>query len=259
VGRYGQHRCPIAKGALASGCYDQSDDFTRDNWVSVVQPPHLDPRIVRPNEAKLVELCLRERAEGRQTWVFCQMTGKRDLQPRLARLLEREGLRVDILRSGTVDPKEREDWKARNGRNFDVILSHSKLVSTGLDLFSKTKGGHNFSSIVFYETGYDLFTLRQTARRAWRIGQLLDCRVYYLYDQGTMQQRAMALMGKKMSAATALEGKFSTEGLVAMAGEDNAQMALAHSRKRSRMLSARGARSQDRDECSSSLSRSSYQ
>jgi hypothetical protein len=44
-----------------------------------------------------------------------------------------------------------------------------------------------------------------------------------------MQQRAMALMGKKMSAATALEGKFSTEGLVAMAGEDNAQMALARS------------------------------
>ena len=50
-----------------------------------------------------------------------------------------------------------------------------------------------------------------------------------LYYQGTMQQRAMALMGKKMSAATALEGKISTEGLVAMAGEDNAQMALARS------------------------------
>jgi hypothetical protein len=44
-----------------------------------------------------------------------------------------------------------------------------------------------------------------------------------------MQQRAMALVGKKMSAATALEGKFSTEGLVAIAGEDNAQMALARS------------------------------
>lgn len=39
----------------------------------------------------------------------------------------------------------------------------------------------------------------------------------------------MSLMGKKMSAATALEGRFSTEGLVAMAGEDNAQMALARS------------------------------
>jgi len=143
--------------------------------------------------------------------------------------MEREGLRVDILRSATVDPKEREDWIARNGRNSDVIISHPKLVSTGLDLFSKTKGGHNFSTIVFYETGYDLFTLRQASRRAWRIGQPLDCRVYYLYYKGTMQQRAMALMGKKMSAATALEGKFSTEGLVAMAGEDNAQMALARS------------------------------
>jgi hypothetical protein len=220
---------PPHEGTLAVGFNDEPDDYTRQNWVGIVQPPHLDPQIVRPKEAKLVDLCLRERAEGRQTWVFCQMTGKRDVQPRLARLLEQEGLRVNILRSGTVDMREREEWIARNGRGSDVILSHPKLVSTGLELFSKAKGGHNFATIVFYETGYDLFTLRQAARRAWRIGQPLDCRVYYLYYEGTMQQRAMALMGKKMSAATALEGKFSTEGLVAMAGEDNAQMALARS------------------------------
>jgi hypothetical protein len=103
------------------------------------------------------------------------------------------------------------------------------LVSTGLDLFSKEPGGHNFATIVFYETGYDLFTLRQASRRAWRIGQPKECRVFYLYYQGTMQQRAMTLMGKKLAAATALEGKFSAEGLAALAGEDNAQMALARS------------------------------
>jgi hypothetical protein len=62
-------------------------------------------------------------------------------------------------------------------------LSHPKLVSTGLDLFAKAKGGHNFATIVFYETGYDLFTLCQAARRAWRIGQPLDCCVYYFYYQ----------------------------------------------------------------------------
>ncbi len=37
----------------------------------------------------------------------------------------------------------------------------------------------------------------------------------------------MALMGKKLAAAQALEGKFSTEGLIAMAGEENSAMALA--------------------------------
>ena len=40
----------------------------------------------------------------------------------------------------------------------------------------------------------------------------------------------MALMGKKMKAAQALEGKFSAEGLASMAGEEgSAEMALAKS------------------------------
>lgn len=45
-----------------------------------------------------------------------------------------------------------------------------------------------------------------------------------------MQDRALALMGKKLTAAQALEGKFSSEGLVTMAGEDaNVEIALARS------------------------------
>jgi hypothetical protein len=40
----------------------------------------------------------------------------------------------------------------------------------------------------------------------------------------------MALMGKKMEAAQALEGKFSAEGLASVAGEEgSAEMALAKS------------------------------
>ncbi len=40
----------------------------------------------------------------------------------------------------------------------------------------------------------------------------------------------MTLMGKKLTAAQALEGVFSSEGLVAMAGEDaNVEIALARS------------------------------
>ena len=46
-----------------------------------------------------------------------------------------------------------------------------------------------------------------------------------------MQERALALMGKKLTAAQALEGRFSSEGLVAMAGEDaNVEIALARQR-----------------------------
>jgi hypothetical protein len=84
--------------------------------------------------------------------------------------------------------------------------------------------------LIFYQTGYNLFTMRQASRRAWRIGQRKDCKVIYLYYGGTLQARAMALMGKKMEAAQALEGKFSAEGLASMAGEEgSAEMALAKS------------------------------
>src|SRR6516162_6546875 len=122
-----------------------------------------------------------------------------------------------------------EDWISRNGPAADVVLSHPKLVETGLDLFDKG-GSYNFPTLIFYQSGYNLFTMRQASRRAWRIGQRKDCKVIYLYFGGTLQARAMALMGKKMEAAQALEGKFSAEGLASMAGEEgSAEMALAKS------------------------------
>jgi hypothetical protein len=99
-----------------------------------------------------------------------------------------------------------------------------------LDLFDKN-GNHNFPTLIFYEMGYNPFTLRQASRRSWRIGQQENCKVIYLYYAGTLQERAMALMGKKIAAAQAVDGKFSSEGLAAMAGDDggSVEMALARS------------------------------
>ena len=211
------------------GYWNKPGSRRAEDWVGVVTPQDCPESVVYPKERALIDICKRQKADGYQTWVFVQMTGKRNIQPRLAKLLEAEGLKVGVLRSTDVDPKEREDWIAAHGRDYDVMISHPQLVSTGLDLFSKAEGGHNFATIVFYETGYNLFTMRQAARRAWRIGQPKDCRIYYLYYRETMQHRAMQLMSRKMAAAQALEGEFSEDGLAAMAGEDNLQMALAKS------------------------------
>jgi superfamily II DNA or RNA helicase len=221
--------CTIKSAKLPHtvGYWNLPNNKQADNWVGVVTPKSLDPATIYPKERKLIDLCLAEKKAGNQVWVYVNMTGKRNIQPRLKSLLEAHGLKVGVLRSGDVDPKAREDWIAKHGREFDVMISHPKLVSTGLDLFSKAQGGHNYSTIVFYQTGYNLFDLRQAARRAWRIGQPKGCKVYYLYYRGTMQHRAMDLMSKKMAAAQALEGEFSADGLAAMAGEDNLQMALA--------------------------------
>ena len=101
-----------------------------------------------------------------------------------------------------------------------------------MDFFKKNPQGgyfHNFTTIAFYQTGYNLFTLRQSAARHWRIGQSEDCRVYYLHYAGTMQARAMELIARKMYAASQLDGDLSVEGLVSMSDEQSSAMALARS------------------------------
>src|SRR5262249_8251049 len=126
-------------------------------------------------------------------------------------------LRVAIMRANTVKPRERLQWIEDNGPKCDVILSHAELVKTGIDFFGNKPGSHNIKAIAFYETGYNPFTMQQAARRACRLGQCKDCGVYYLHYAGTMQQRAMSLMARKMAAMMALDGTVNAEGLAAMA------------------------------------------
>jgi SNF2 family DNA or RNA helicase len=178
-------------------------------FITVAIPPNLADDIIRPKEQVLIDLVRTEKIKPRQVWVFVQFTDKHDVEVRLDRLLTAKGLRVGVLRS-SVPLARREEWITENAPRLDVVISHPRLVETGLDLFDKGRR-HNFPTICFYETGYNLFTLRQASRRSWRIGQSKDCRVVYLYYEGTMQDRAIALMGKKLTAAETLEGKFSTD------------------------------------------------
>jgi len=100
------------------------------------------------------------------------------------------------------------------------VIANPKLVQTGLDLY-------DFPTLAFYQTGYSIFTLRQASRRSWRIGQDKDVDVHYLYYRPTMQERAMQLMGSKLEASLAIEGKFSEEGLLAMTQGEDMTTALA--------------------------------
>jgi hypothetical protein len=125
--------------------------------------------------------------------------------------------------------KDRLAWIETEGKKADIVISHPQLVQTGVDFFGKAAGSHNFNAIAFYQTGYNPFTMTQASRRAWRIGQSKDRRIDYLHYAETMQQRAMALMAKKMAAMMALDGKLDAEGLAAMADDGSAALALARS------------------------------
>jgi hypothetical protein len=100
-----------------------------------------------------------------------------------------------------------------------VVISHPKLVETGLDLL-------DFPTIIFYESGYSLHTLRQASRRSWRIGQRGPVRVKFLCDEGTMQTACLRLMGKKLLVALTMEGKFAGEGLQNIDEDDDMLSAM---------------------------------
>lgn len=161
------------------GYWQTRDGGEPARYVTIATPPNLSPDVIRPKEQALIDLIRSESAQARKVWVYVQYTDKHDVQSRLEALLQRAGFRVGVL-GATVALSRREEWIAEHAPWLDVVISHPRLVETGLDLFDK-HGRHNFPTICFYETGYNLFTLRQAARRSWRIGQKQACRIVYVY------------------------------------------------------------------------------
>jgi len=188
--------------------------------VLIAIPANLPKTKIYNKERQLIELVKEEKSQGRKTFVYCQYTGTRDMTGRLKGLLVNEGLKVAVLKS-TVAPEKREEWMAEKVKEgVDVIIANPKLVETGLDLY-------DFPTLIFFQTGYSIFTLRQASRRSWRIGQKRPVKIYYLFYQNTMQEKALQLMGSKLEASLAIEGKFTEEGLVAMTSGEDMTTALA--------------------------------
>jgi len=152
--------------------------------------------------------------------VYAVYTRKRDVTRRLESILTREGIRVAVLTSD-VPPEKREAWFAQKVREgVQVTISHPKIIETGMDLLSH-------SSLIFFESGYSLHTLRQASRRSWRIGQRQPVRVFYLHYEETMQSSCLRLMGRKLLVSLAMEGKFSREGLQSLDEDDDMLTAMA--------------------------------
>jgi hypothetical protein len=134
--------------------------------------------------------------------------------------LSREGIRVEVLTTA-VPPEAREAWFERQLKaGMQVCIAHPRLVATGLDLLQ-------FPTILFYESGYSIYVLRQASRRSWRIGQRQSVRVKFMAYAGTMQENCLRLMGKKLLVSLAMEGKFANHGLQVLDDDDDMLTAMA--------------------------------
>ena len=123
-----------------------------------------------PKEARLIELAREQKRRGRRVLAYTVYTGTRDTSVRLKRLLTRGGLEGGGAKGAGGGREKREDWVLEQvDRGVDVLVTNPELVKTGLDLY-------DFPTIAYMQSGYNVYTLQQAARRSWRIGQKQEVR-----------------------------------------------------------------------------------
>ena len=209
---------PFGLGTLYGYCVDL-ETGERERFV-ITDPPDLDEHFVYAKERRLVEEVKAELAQGRRCQIFAVYTQKRDVTQRLKEILNREGIHVEVLTTA-VPPEAREGWYERQLKaGMQVCIAHPRLVATGMDLLAQP-------TILFYESGYSTFTLRQASRRSWRIGQTRPVKVKFMAYAGTMQESCLRLMGKKLLVSLAMEGKFASHGLQSLDEDDDMLTAMA--------------------------------
>jgi hypothetical protein len=203
--------------------------------IEVARPFNLDPNRFTPNKLIELEQLLQKevRQEKRKTLIYVKYTGANSYNQTdvyLYNELKKRGYNVGILRtSGSYDgikmpvsSKDREQWlkDMMEEHDWDVLITNPRLVKVGLDLLQ-------FPTIIYYQMDYSCYDYMQSSRRSWRIKQTQPVRVYTMVYQNTIQSDVLELMAKKIDAALAMQGKFSEEGLRAMAESDDGVNALA--------------------------------
>lgn len=195
----------------------------RSKETLALVPPIFGDDDLMPKEQALVELCLAEKAKGRKVLAYTVYSGTRDTTSRLKRQLDQAGLKVAVLRA-SVDTTGREDWIIDQvDRGIDVLITNPELVKTGLDLL-------DFPTLAFLQTGYNVYTLQQAARRSWRIGQKQPVRVVFFGYAGSSQITCLQLMAKKIAVAQSTSGDVPESGLDSL-NQDGASVEMALARQ----------------------------
>lgn len=178
--------------------------------ITLIQAPAVTiPLGETAKEQKLLEILLEAKREGRKALIFTTQTKMRNVQPRLQQLLDANRIKAEILYN-TVSTNKRQEWIERKTPKVDALICHPRLVSTGMNLLE-------YPVIVFFDTGYSTYTLRQASRRSYRINQRRSqIDVYYLYTNETVQSDCLSLMATKNEVSLLVEGEISDSGLSAL-------------------------------------------
>ena len=169
--------------AYPDGCTRGETVFDPRSGDVIVQVPPLSEERLYPKEKALIDMVAAERMEGRRVLVYATHTGTRDITERMDDMLTRHGFRVAVMKADAVAPERREAWVAdKVKQGIDVMICHPRLVQTGLDLI-------DFPTLIWYETDYSVYVMRQASRRSWRIGQIRPVKVVFMSYKNTLPGR----------------------------------------------------------------------
>ncbi len=173
---------------------------------TTITAPAFPPDYYTPKEKHLVETVQKELAEGRGVMIYANFTDSYGIDQRLQKVLADHGIDSEILKS-SVSQDRRTEWLAdAEARGVKVVITNMRLVEVGIDaIFLPT--------IYFYQLNEDINVVRQASRRAWRIGQDKECRVYYAVYNGTTQVAQFKRLMTKRSHALMAEGRLDKSEL----------------------------------------------
>lgn len=184
----------------------------------LVTAPAFPPGYVTAKERALVDLVRKELAEGRGVIVYANYTDAYAVDERIRHVLSAHGIDASLL-DGRVAPERRVAWLAGAAeKGTKVLVANMRLVEVGLDLLP-------WPTVVFYQLNYDVNTVRQAGRRAWRIGQDRECRVYYLVADGTQQVAQFERVMTKRGHAMMVEGRLDKSELARFARDEHTALA----------------------------------
>lgn len=216
--------------------YKDIQDPKEENSIVVTVPSHNEYAAgnLLPKEKKLIEIVNSEISQDRNCFIYCAYTGSDEMNVtgRLLKLVEDNcNLKGQVFVMGATNPKatKREAFiKKKASEGIRVFICNMKLVETGLDFCFKYEGAeYNYPTIIFYQLTYELAVMWQASRRHYRLNQKEECHTYYLTTGYTLQQAAVQIMAEKQVAASAIQGKFSVDGLASMAAGIDPRLKLA--------------------------------
>ncbi|WP_113675868.1 hypothetical protein [Vallitalea guaymasensis] len=193
-----------------------------------------DKEKIWPKEQTLIDLVNKEVEEGRNCFIYMEFTGDGDKNVcnRIKKIIEDhchlDG-KVAYMKSSSPNARKRQSWiRKMASKGIKVFITNYRCTQTGLDFIFKVDNViYNYPTIIFYQMGTNMFAVWQAACRHYRLSQKEECRTFYLAYKNTLQAKLLRLIAEKKVATAAIQGKFSAEGLAAMANGVDLRVKLA--------------------------------